>query len=192
MRGMSKMRSYIPLILGLALLPVSGMAQNCPPSPDHTDELEILFAQVQAVPTEGAARPVMNKMWELWAKAPDETAQEILNRGMRKRASHDLLGAMADFETLIAYCPDFAEGYNQRGFVAFIRQDYLAALKDLNKVLMINPYHLGALSGRALTFMALGRNADARSDLLDALKLNPWLPERRFLDQLGPPADTEL
>ena len=120
-------------------------------------------------------------------------AQEILDRGMRRRSAYDFLGAMQDFDRLIAYCPDYAEGYNQRGFVSFIRQDYPAALIDLDRVIALSPRHTGALTGRALTLMALGRTAEARADLLVALALNPWLPERRFLDQLTPgPEETDL
>jgi len=60
-------------------------------------------------------------------------------------------------------------------------------------VIALSPRHTGALTGRALTLMALGRTAEARADLLVALALNPWLPERRFLDQLTPgPEETDL
>ncbi|MEQ8342287.1 MAG: hypothetical protein RID15_00905 [Marinovum algicola] len=185
--------SRLALIVLALLLPLTARAETCPPPPDHTETFDGLFEEVQAAPDAGAAQQVVNRMWALWADAPDARAQEILDRGMRRRSAYDFLGAMQDFDRLIAYCPDYAEGYNQRGFVSFIRQDYPAALIDLDRVIALSPRHTGALTGRALTLMALGRTAEARADLLVALALNPWLPERRFLDQLTPgPEETDL
>ena len=37
------------------------------------------------------------------------------------------------------------------------------------------------MSGKALTLMGMGRPELAQSVLRDALELNPWLPERRYL-----------
>ena len=108
-------------------------------------------------------------------------AQEILDRGMRKRGSYDLLGARADFDRLVAYCPEYAEGYNQRAFINFMRNDYEPAIIDLTRALELSPTHTGALTGRALSYYALGRTAEARADLEVALGLNPWLPERHML-----------
>lgn len=183
---------FLPLAALVALWPALSMAETCPAPPDHSAALDVLFDQVRAAPNEGAAAPVVNQMWALWAEAPDESAQEILDRGMRKRSSYDLLGALQDFERLISYCPDYAEGYNQRGFVLFIQQDYAAALPDLDRALALSPRHVGALSGRALTHMALGNNVQALDDLEAALALNPWLSERRFLEPLKQAAGSEL
>ncbi|WP_323765582.1 hypothetical protein [Marinovum sp.] len=183
-----------PVAAGLVtlalLLPPPARAETCPAAPDHGGRLDVLFDEVQAAPSAAAAQRVVNRMWDLWADAPDARAQEILDRGLRRRGAQDFLGALQDFERLIAYCPDYAEGYNQRGFIRFIQRDYAAALIDLDRVLALSPRHVGALTGRGLTLMALGRSDAARADLLAALALNPWLPERRFLDAL-PPAEAE-
>ncbi|MEL7462256.1 MAG: tetratricopeptide repeat protein, partial [Pseudomonadota bacterium] len=87
----------------------------------------------------------------------------------------------AALNRLVDYCPDYAEGYNQRAFAAFLQADYDAALADLDLALDRSPTHLGALSGKALTLMGMGRNDIAQDVLREALALNPWLPERRFL-----------
>lgn len=175
----------------IGALPGVALAQDCPAAPDHTAAFDRLFSQVQAAPDEATSRVVVGQMWALWKDAPDAQAQEVLDRGMRRRSSYDFLGALQDFETLIAYCPDYAEGYNQRALIRFIHRDYAAALADLDRVISLRPRHLGALSGRALTLMGLERLDEARETLLAALALNPWLPERRFLEQLQPQADDE-
>lgn len=171
----------------IALLALAGpaWAQTCPAPPDHSVRFAELVEAARAAPSEAAARPLNNQMWELWADAPDEAAQELLDRGMKRRSSYDFVGAIEDFDRLIAYCPDYAEGYNQRAFVNFIRQDYAAALTDLNRAIELSPAHIAALSGRALTYFGLGQVEAAQADLKVAVGLNPWIPERGMLSGAG-------
>ncbi|REC55126.1 hypothetical protein DRV84_12455 [Rhodosalinus sediminis] len=170
------MRVILPLLLaaGPALA-------DCPPPPDHSVALSDLYDRMQAAPDPATAQPLNDRAWELYTDAPDEAAQAVLTRGMRMRESWDLLGARQAFDRLIDYCPDWAEGWNQRAFVHYLNQDFTAALDDLNTALERSPRHLGALSGKALTLTALGREAEAQEVLRAALALNPWLPERSLL-----------
>ena len=96
----------------------------------------------------------------------------------------DYAGALVAFESLVAYCPHYAEGYNQRAFVHFLRQDYKAALPDLERAIELSPNHVAAMTGQALTLVALGRNGEAALALRKALALNPWLSERHMLPSL--------
>lgn len=160
--------------------------ESCPPAQDHSAELEQLISQVQRAPDEGVAHLLSNQMWQFWADAPDERAQAILDRGMTRRAAFDFLGALEDFDQLIAYCSDYAEGYNQRAFVHYLRRDFAAALADLDRALELDPRHVAALSGRALSLYGLARMEEARVALGLALTLNPWLPERNLANPGGP------
>ncbi len=111
---------------------------------------------------------------------------------MARREAWDLLGALGELDKLVAYCPDYAEGYNQRAFVNFLRQDFGAALIDLDKALDLSPNHIAAMSGRALTLLGLKRLDEARTALTAALQLNPWLSERALLapgGALEPPGE---
>jgi tetratricopeptide (TPR) repeat protein len=161
-------------------------ADNCPAAPDHGAELAELTGQVKAAEGEGEARAIAVRMWQLWTDAPDAQAQAILDRGMERRTAFNFLGALEDFDSLVAYCPEFAEGYNQRAFVYYLNGEFESALKDLDRALGLSPAHIGALSGRALTLMGLSRTDEAREALQMALALNPWLPERSLIAPGGP------
>ena len=169
-------------------------AATCPVSEPQTEDLDRVIARLQAAATEGQAQALNTQLWEIWTTAPDERAQAILDRGMRRRSGYDFLGALADFDALIAYCPDYAEGWNQRAFVHFLTRDFEAALVDLKQTLILSPRHIGALSGQALTLMELSRPDEARTVLNTALALNPWLPERHLMAPGGPlaPKGTDL
>lgn len=166
------------------MAPLAAAAAACPPAAVDEDRRAALYAQVRSAPDERSAHLLVNQLWEIWAEAPDPHAQELLDNGIERRAMFDLAAATQAFDALIAYCPDYAEGYNQRAFVHFIRQDYAPALADLDAALALAPRHLGALSGRSMALMALGRDAEALRDLEAALDLNPWLKERGLLPVL--------
>ncbi len=176
------MRGMKPVICALPFALVASLAvASCPPPPAIGAAEDALFAEVQAAENELQAESGSRGLWELWTRAPDSTAQELLDQGMAARASYDFLRAMEKFDRLVDYCPDYAEGYNQRAFVSFLREDFPAALADLDLALERSPRHVGALSGKALTLMGLGRDDEAQVVLREALELNPWIPERGLL-----------
>jgi len=185
----------IVLVLALLSGPVFGVAataQACPASPDVSAELDGLFAQAQAATNTTQGRAASEAMWKVWLRAPDEAAQAVLERGMQARGSFDFNRAAQAFTRLIDYCPDYAEGWNQRAYISYLREDYPAALRDLDRALELQPRHVAAQSGRALTLMNMGRLAQAREQMLAAVANNPWLSEAALLAKgapLGPVGD---
>ena len=167
-------------LLILPFLAVPAFA-DCPAAPDISETANDLLERAQAAPNEMAAQGISGQLWELWATAPDEQAQALLDRGMAARASYNFIEALDAFDRLTEYCPDYAEGYNQRAFVNFLRQDFENALVDLDRALERSPRHVAAISGKALTLMGLGRNDEAQVVLREAVELNPWISERSLL-----------
>jgi len=157
---------------------------TCPAPPDHEQALRALIKKAKQAPNEAGGGALSNRMWELWSDAPDAHAQDLLDSGMSRREIYDYDSAMKAFDALVEYCPDYAEGYNQRGFIHFLREDFDKALPELEAALERQPRHVAARTGRALTLMALGRNAEAALELRAALDLNPWLGERHLLPVL--------
>ncbi|HKK85887.1 MAG TPA: tetratricopeptide repeat protein [Roseovarius sp.] len=146
--------------------------------------MRALIKKAKQAPNEAGGGALSNRMWELWSDAPDAHAQDLLDSGMSRREIYDYDSAMKAFDALVEYCPDYAEGYNQRGFIHFLREDFDKALPELEAALERQPRHVAARTGRALTLMALGRNAEAALELRAALDLNPWLGERHLLPVL--------
>lgn len=186
-------RAAIRLAAPLALVVLASQAasqaaeQVCPAAPDIVRQIDRLIAEIRVAPNERMARPLSARMWALWTRAPDATAQKMLDTGMAHIRAADLAAAASVLDDLVAYCPDYAEGYNQRAFASFLRGDYAAALGDLDRALALSPNHVAALSGKALTLLGLGREPEGQAVLRDALRLNPWLAERALL--AGPPGE---
>lgn len=177
-----------PVLIVFALIstiPLSAAAQECPAAPDHIAGVAALVEQAQGATSQAEAGVISAQMWQLWTDAPDARAQAMLDTGMRRREAWDLTRAMDDLNALVAYCPGYAEGYNQRAFVSYLQQDFTAALRDLDVAIELSPNHVAALSGRALSLLGLNRLEEAREALNHALELNPWLSERALLEPGG-------
>ncbi|MEM9967388.1 MAG: hypothetical protein AAF755_04725 [Pseudomonadota bacterium] len=159
---------------------------ECPIVADTAAELQALIIRANEAISFSEGRQISNEMWQVWLRAPDDLAQTALDEGMRRRNVFDFVGAKTEFDRLVTYCPDYAEGYNQRAYVNFLTENYEAALVDLDIALQLQPYHVAAQSGRALTLMNLGRLSEARAQLLIAVENNPWLSEKALLLEGAP------
>jgi len=171
------------LILAILLLPLAAQAQDavCPDAPDNSARKAEIMQSLSIARDQTEAGFLSDQLWRIWTAAPDAEAQRLLDLGMALRREYNLAGSRDMLSALVAYCPDYAEGYNQRAFSAFLAQDYADALSDLNAALAITPDHVAALSGKALTLIGLARDDEAQVVLREAVRLNPWLGERVLL-----------
>ena len=163
------------------LLWCSGAMAECPPGRDTSDLRAALHTHLLNARSETEAAGIADRIWRIWLTAPDGQAQDLLDRGIARRDQWDLEMSEALFDRLIGYCPDFVEGYNQRAFARFLRQDYDGALEDIDLVLATDPYHFGALAGKALALMQQGRTRLAQKALREAVGVHPFLRERHLL-----------
>ncbi len=113
--------------------------------------------------------------------APDEKAQFMLDDGMSRRSQFALVDAEIILDALTTYCPNYAEGWNQRAFVRFLQEDFEGALEDIEITLTLEPDHFGALSGKALALLRLGKRGLAKLAVVRAIQVHPWLNERSLL-----------
>lgn len=148
----------LSLILVLA---TPAVAEVCPAAPDHAAAQARIIADLSSARTSAEASVLTQGLWRLWTDAPDATAKTMLDDGMALLSGGRPAIAVQRFDALVAYCPDYAEGYNQRAFAQYLQLDFAAALVDLDAALAINPQHVAALSGKALTLIGLGRDAEA-------------------------------
>ncbi len=168
----------LALALALAAAPA---AAECPAKPPRPEERAALLADLAEAPSELDGRIAADAVRRFWAEAPDARAQALIDRVFDRRRWHDLEAAEQAARELVAYCPDFAEGWNQLATVLYERGRLDASLAAVDEVLALEPAHFGALSGRGLILMAQGRTAAAQRALREAAAIHPWMAERALI-----------
>lgn len=176
------MRSLL-LILCVLTAPSAALAQVCDiaASPVTAEERAPLFDNLKIARTESEGQAQALLIWKLWHIAPDTKAQKLLDLGKRRINEADYSGAEQALSDLIEYCPDYAEGWNQRAFAKFLAGDLDGSLEDLDRTLELEPKHFAALAGRGLTLLRQGRDVLAYQAIREAMAIHPWLSERHLL-----------
>jgi tetratricopeptide (TPR) repeat protein len=170
----------LPLSAGLALPSFAG--NIAPPAAADETYRERLFESLKNARSEAEGRAIENAIWEMWmAQAPTEEVARSIRQAMDARESYDYSRALALLDTAVTAAPDYAEAWNQRAFVRFLKEDFEGSLTDIDRALELEPRHFGALSGRALVLMRFGRMEAAQRTLREAVAIHPWLQERSMI-----------
>lgn len=177
-------RSYTQLFfLSLTMLfmvPQGLFAQGTLAKEAQLSDVEIsLFSDLASASTQSEGTQMESFLWEFWFNlAPTADARQLLDQGRERREAYDYEASEKLFDQVIEQAPDYFEGYNQRAFVRFLREDFTGALTDLERTLELYPDHFGALSGMYHVLSANGRLEAALKMLQRAVVIHPWIQER--------------
>ncbi len=160
----------------------SGAAE--PSAPEPTDEatprtraerLDALFAELlEPGLTEGAATRVQAQIGRLWSESGSDTLDLLLLRGKRAVAAGELGKAKAHFSRLIAFAPEFPEGWSSRAAAAYADGDFGRALADVGRAVELEPRHFAAWSGLGAILEKMDRPREALAAFRRALEINPF------------------
>nr|WP_306268266.1 tetratricopeptide repeat protein [Pararhizobium sp. IMCC3301] len=171
----SQLRSVSLAIVLAAATGSSGFGKEIPLS----DRLDRLFSELQSSQSELEARHLAGQIDDLWRGARGETARLLLSRADDAIADDDFALAIDVLDQLIALEPDFAEAWNRRATVYYLKENYGRSLADIAVTLALEPRHFGALTGLGLMLEDLGEDKKAYDALKRALELNPFQEEVR-------------
>lgn len=151
----------------LASLTVPSMATQKDPA------LDGLFDRLRSVSDPGQAQLLTQAIWETWTSAGDPALDALMARGLLQMQARDLDGAVATFTALIDKAPDFAEAWNKRATVYWMRGDHDASVADIQKTVALEPRHFGAWSGLGMIFEEREQYEPAIRAYEECLKHNP-------------------
>ena len=141
-------------------------------------QMDQLFDQLLVAPDEATAIDIENQIWQRWFESGDNEIDALMDIAMSQRQVYDFAGALETLDRVIAMAPDYAEGWNQRATIHFFREEYEQSLEAVARTLELEPRHFGALAGRVVIRLRQLKPALARQNMIEALKVNPWLRER--------------
>ena len=163
---------------------MSGPARPSSSVVELPGELDNLFVELRRARDPAQADAARNQIWLYWLRTPDAASASAMNRAFAARRVADYDKAMAELDGVVTAHPAYAEGWNQRAFIHFLREDFEASLADCEKAIALEPRHFGCLTGMGLALMRQGRMMAARRALEKAVKLDPFLNERGLLKTL--------
>ena len=142
---------------------------------DRTRGLDFLFGALKAAPDEASAKHVEARIWALWMQTPSDTAALLMARSKAAMDAQQLDVALKLLDAVIKMRPDYAEAWNRRATVYYLKNDYGHSLADIEQVLVREPRHFGALAGLGMIMQDIGDEKRALDAFRAALAVNPYL-----------------
>ena len=145
----------------------------------HDARLHELFGRLARAASEREASEVEREIWAAWLATDEQAAVPWIRRGLVAMEARDFAAALAAFDRVVALAPDYAEGWNKRATLHWLRGAYEESVADIARTLTLEPRHFGALSGLAMIREAQGRPFEALEALEKLLHIHPHLPQLR-------------
>jgi tetratricopeptide (TPR) repeat protein len=157
------------------LLPAVGLSESA------AKERAALFAELAAAKSDTEAREIEERLWTFWRSFADEQCRQLLEASRQAQLRFDYAEALFYNKEVVKHAPQFAEGWNQLGYVFFLAGQYDASLDAIEHVLALEPMHYAALAGKGIILFYAGKVEEAQVPLNRALAINPWLKERNLI-----------
>ncbi len=114
-------------------------------------------------------------LWRTWCRSGDSEADRLFRAGVDAMQNRKLEEAEELFGRVIEMLPAFAEGWNKRATVRYMRAGFRGSVADCQETLARNPHHFGAASGQGLCHMSLNEFREAAICFRRALEIHPHL-----------------
>ena len=124
--------------------------------------------------------PMVNQMaehalWSIWFRLGKRCANESIMQGLRELNCREFDKAIVHFSRAIELDTDFAEAYNQRAIVHYLREEWDESIKDCRRTVALMKCHFGAWAGMGHCYAHTHQLSDAVRCYEKALSINPHL-----------------
>jgi tetratricopeptide (TPR) repeat protein len=143
------------------------------------ERLPLLFAWLATAASDVEAGAIEREIWSTWIQIDDEAVAPWVQRGLAAMEARNFEAALTAFDRVTELAPDYAEGWNKRATVHWLRGALDQSVSDIDRTLALEPRHFGALSGLAMIREAQGRPFEALEALEKLIHIHPRLPHLR-------------
>ena len=121
---------------------------------DQKDERLIeLFEKLFLSTNNMEASKLLFNIWDIWSIADNQETQIIFDEANQFMDVGELDNAIELFTKVVKQSPEFAEGWNKRATVYFLKGELNKSISDIEKTLNLEPRHFGALDGLAEIYL---------------------------------------
>ena len=114
-------------------------------------------------------------LWRIWCQSGDLELDSLMRAGIEAMQAGNLEEAEKLFGRIIERAPHFAEGWNKRATVRYLRKDFAGSIADCQETLARNQNHFGASAGQGLCHLSRGEYREAAICFRRALQIHPHL-----------------
>jgi tetratricopeptide (TPR) repeat protein len=140
-------------------------------------DLDVLFKRLRETRDASEAEMIEVAILHAWAESGQADVDALMLEGLKALHDTEVEVAEAMFDEVVRMAPQFAEGWNMRATVRWLKDDYRAAIEDIRHVLVLEPRHFAALNLLGRIFSELGREQLALRVFEKALEINPHLED---------------
>lgn len=171
------------IVLSLVLVLLLGASMSCSTDPvrsgDRSASLDALFRRLQTTQSAEEAQMIEVTIRHVWAQSGRNTVDTLMSHAVERVHAGDYPNALKALNRVVTQAPEYAEGWNLRATVHYLRDEYGDALGDIEHVLALEPRHFGALAGLGRIFLELEDKKAALRAFQAALAINPHLADVR-------------
>ena len=152
-----------------------GLANQPLPSTaaERTKLLSNLYAYLATAEDEKQAQPIAQAIERLWLFADSDTIGLLMDRSARAVAEKNNDLALKFLDAVVDLAPDYAEGWNRRAYVHYLRNDIERMVGDLRRCLALEPNHYRALEGLASVMRETGQKKAALRAFERLIEVHP-------------------
>jgi len=143
---------------------------------DREARLDRLFDSLAEAKNADEAKRFETTIESLWQRSGSDTADLFALRAVDLLTSgDDSDGALKMLDAALEAKPDYAEGWNKRATLFFLKGDYPRAMRDIRETLRHEPRHYGAWSCLGRILEQTGDDRRALDAYRRALAIHPNL-----------------
>lgn len=137
--------------------------------------LSSLFGRLRLAEDADTAQILETSIWQVWLRSGSATIDLLMELAIKATGQQDHMKALKILDHIVELAPKFAEGWNKRATLLYFVGQYQASLDDIERVLILEPRHFGALSGRGMILQQLDDKKGALEAYRGALHIHPQL-----------------
>jgi tetratricopeptide (TPR) repeat protein len=142
----------------------------------NSNDLNTLFAKLKTAKDTYEVQWVQAQIWQIWMSSGETEVDEMMEEGNKAMNDGKYSEAIVLFSKIIRKMPSYAEAWNKRATVYYMKGDYEKSLQDIEQTLSLENRHFGAFSGLASVYIALGEYKYALKALERVLEICPQQP----------------
>ena len=146
--------------------------------------LDVLFATLKSSKSEKQAQFAAAQIWVLWYKSGDVDIDVLMRQARHNLDVGEHDEAIKLVDQALRRAPKYSEAWNLRATILFYMGRIDESVADIERTLVLEPRHFGALSGLATINMKRRNWSGALKALKAGLAIHPFMRQRKYLSRL--------